>query len=295
MVFNTNENEAPHMETAPMTPELKDLFADKPEHIIDLPRRMLSADKIARYKKLRNPALVEIAGRDSVAAAIKGAFDHGLTDLIPTYVYTGSEYGPWSSVIEAVERLKAGAGGVRVHDLLVFGSPRFWQAINGRFMSELAARYGAFAPCSGCHLYLHACRIPLARTLGTIPIIGGERELHDGRIKVNQIPEALRVYTSLLAHFDVRLLLPLQKVTDGGVIKDLLGMDWDEGADQLGCVLSGNYALLDGAVGQTAEQVKRYLEEFAAPCATAIITEYISDKIPDHIGIARRILETLRT
>jgi hypothetical protein len=72
-------------------------------------------------------------------------------------------------------------------------------------------------------------------------------------------------------------------------------MDWDEGADQLGCALSGNYVLLNGEVGQSAEQVRRYLEEFAAPSATEIITEYISGAVPDHMRIARRVLERRRS
>ncbi len=271
---------------------LEEIFTDKPELIVGLPPWMLSTDTIERYRNLPKPALVEIAGRDSIAAAIQGVRDHGFTDLIPTYVYTGSEYGPWSSVTEAVERLKTRVGRARVHDLLVFGSPRFWQAINGRFMSELTVRYGAFAPCAGCHLYLHAARTPLAMALGGIPIIGGERELHDGRIKINQIPEALDVYASVLAYLGAPLLLPLRKITTGDIITDLLGVDWAEGADQLGCVLSGNYVLLNGSVSQTAEQVKRYLEEFAAPCVKEILAVYLSGKIPDHPAIARRTLET---
>ena len=53
-------------------------------------------------------------------------------------------------------------------------------------MSELISRYQFFTPCIGCHFYLHASRIPLSLLLGRIPVVAGERETHDGAIKVNQ-------------------------------------------------------------------------------------------------------------
>ncbi|MCF8037391.1 MAG: hypothetical protein K9K62_11005, partial [Desulfobacteraceae bacterium] len=56
---------------------------------------------------------------------------------------------------------------------------------------------GHYTPCTGCHLYLHAVRIPLARMLGNVPIIGGERESHSGKVKVNQCAPARAVLSGL--------------------------------------------------------------------------------------------------
>jgi hypothetical protein len=78
-----------------------------------------------------------MAGRDSVAAAIVAVQTEGFTDLLPVYAYTGTEYGPWTSVETAVDRLRHRLPRTHVHDLLVLGSPHFWHALNGRFMSEL--------------------------------------------------------------------------------------------------------------------------------------------------------------
>lgn len=269
---------------------LKELYLNKPECAINFPKWLLSSQEISTFRSMPRPAIVEIAGRDSVAAAVKGVEEEGFTDLLPVYVYTGTEYGPWTSVEEAVMRLSGRLPEIRVHNLLIIGSCKFWQALNGRFMSELITRYGFYTPCVGCHIYLHSVRIPLALILGKVPIISGEREQHDEAVKINQISEALTIYRNLSEDFGVRLLFPLRHITEGDHIKDTLGFKWQEGKDQLNCVLSGNYRLLDSSINISAGHVQRYLEEFAMPCTRKIIESYATGHIPNHVEIAARVL-----
>lgn len=270
--------------------ELSGYFRDKRECVINFPESLLSVEHMDAYRAMPGLAIVEIAGRDSVAAAIKAVEDEGFTDLLPTYVYTGTEYGAWSSVGDAVKRLSARLPGTRVHPLLVMGSPRFWQALNGRFAGELASRYGAFLSCVGCHLYLHSVRIPLAVTLGKIPIISGERERHDGAVKINQTGEALDLYQAPAEEFEVRLLFPLRHISAGHRIREILGFEWAEGQEQLGCVLSGNYREVNGGISITGEQVIRYLKTFACPLTREIIKTYLGGQVPRHLEIAGRVL-----
>ncbi|MDY6839680.1 MAG: hypothetical protein SWH78_17110 [Thermodesulfobacteriota bacterium] len=270
---------------------LKGLFLDKPESVINLPAQLLSSQRIKEYRAMSRLAIVEIAGRDSVAAAIRSVAAEGFTDLLPTYVYTATEHGPWAGVEEAVERLARRLPEVRVHDLLVLGSPGFWQALNGRFIGELTSRFGFYTPCIGCHLYLHSVRIPLALTLGKAPIISGERELHDNAIKVNQIPEALDVYQDVARTFGVRLLFPLRYMAEGRSIESILGFRWEGGKEHLGCVLSGNYRSLGGDPAITAPQVQRFLKVFAGPCARRIVEAYIAGRVPNHLEIAAETLQ----
>jgi hypothetical protein len=273
---------------------LKDLFLDKPECVIDLPEWLLPPEKIKTYRELSGLAIVEIAGRDSVAAAIKAVEDQGFTNLIPTYVYTGTEHGAWESVERAVHRLVARLPQVQVHDLLLLGSPMFWQALNGRFVAELISRYGFYTPCVGCHLYLHTTRVPLAMMLGKVPIIAGERERHDQAIKVNQLSEALNIYRDIAGRFGIDLLLPLRHVTEGTRIDDILGFEWQGGQEQLGCVLSGNYKGWDGALENTVSLVQQYLKEFARPCSERIIELYAKGDIPNHLKIGAEVLKSLK-
>lgn len=271
-------------------PRLSNHFRDKPECAIDLPWWMLPPERIASYRFTRGLAMVEIAGRDSVAAAAKAVEEEHFTDLLPTYVYTGTEHGLWSSVEDAVKRLAERLPRVQVHPLLVIGSPRFWQALNGRYMSSLIAQYGFFSPCIGCHLYLHSVRIPLSVSLGGIPIIAGERESHDGKIKINQIGHALTRYKGLASEFGVRLLFPLRHISDGRQIRKILGFAWEEGKEQLGCVLSGNYRGVDGSVSLSVEQAVQHLETFACPVTREIIKTYLKGQVPEHVRIAARVL-----
>jgi len=268
------------------------LFQNKPECVINLPEWLLPLEKIRESGSMENLAIVEVAGRDSIAAAIKYLEANDITDLLPTYVYTGTEYGPWGSVKDAVERLSLCLPNVIVHDLVVLGSPKFFKALNGRFIGELNSRFEFYTPCIGCHLYLHSVRIPLAVSLGNVPVIAGERELHDERIKINQTRETLNLYQSLFYEFNIQFQLPIRKIDQGKDVTKLLGFEWKEGEKQLGCVLSGNYRTVDGNVNIRIEQITKYLKEFAIPCAKKIIKAYIDGYIPDHISIAREILET---
>jgi len=281
--------------TKPKMPDfdssLKGLFLDKPECVIGLPAWLLPSEKIVEYRAMSRLAMVEIAGRDSVAAAVRSVEEEHFEDLLPTYVYTGTEFGPWASVEEAVERLARRLPEVRIHDLVVLGSPGFWQALNGRFIAELVSRFGFYTPCIGCHLYLHCVRIPLAVTLGKVPIISGDRELHDKAIKVNQISAALNVYQGMAKDFGVHLLSPLRHMEEGNRIEEILGFQWQAGKEQLGCVLSGNYRSWGGGPTIKAPQVQKFLEEFAGPCAKKIVESYMAGHIPNHLGIAAEVLE----
>jgi hypothetical protein len=269
---------------------LRELYAEKRECVAPFPEWLLPPGKISQYRAIARLALVEIAGRDSVAAAVKAVQERGFTDLVPTYAYTGTEHGSFQSVERAVERLAKRLPGTRIHELLLMGSPRFWQALNGRFVHELVSRYGLFLPCVGCHLYLHSVRIPLARLLGGVPLISGERESHDGAVKINQIAEALTEYVGLAGEFETELILPLRHMHDGNRVSELLGFEWKEGGEQLGCVLSGNYRDVDGDVRIESRQVRQYLKEFACPVTRKIVRAYVQGRMPDHLRIAAQAI-----
>ncbi|MBW2406231.1 MAG: hypothetical protein JRF17_02590 [Deltaproteobacteria bacterium] len=273
--------------------QLQELFLNKSDLIIDFPEWLLSQQTIENYRSISKLALVEIAGRDSIAAAVKSAQENGFTDLLPTYVYTGTEYGPWDTVNQALFRLMDRLPHVRVHPLIVLGSPDFWRALNGVFISELLSLYNFYTPCIGCHVYLHAVRIPLAILLGNIPIISGERERHNGSVKINQIPEALDNYKRLTETFEIQLLFPIRNISRGQEIEAILKMDWHESKEQLYCCLSGNYRLVDGSVKMDKKQVVRYLNEFGIPCVENIIRKYLSGNIPNHTKIAKQTIREL--
>jgi hypothetical protein len=261
--------------------------------MIDFPDWMLSEKQMDSYRNLKNLAIVEIAGRDSVAAAVKSVEEQGFSDLLPVYVYTGTEFGEWAHVEQAVDRLSRRLPDIVVHPILVMGSPKFWRAINGRFIGDLVKRHGFYSPCPGCHLYLHAARMPLAIKLGKKPIISGERESHTGMIKINQTTAALDFYLDFAAHFGIRLLFPVRHIASGDEIERIVQIPWKRGKEQLNCGLSENYHMIDGQTTASPADVRSFFEKFAGPTSKAIIAAYVSGYVPDHNAIAERILKCI--
>jgi len=229
-------------------------------------------------------AIAEIAGRDSIAATLAGVASLGIETIVPTAVYTGTEYGDWSVLFDSVDHLRRRLADtpVVISDLILLGSPRLWGALNGRHMARLAEEFGYCTPCVGCHLYLHIVRVPLAWALGASKIISGERESHDGRVKINQTAQALDAYASVIAEAGIELVMPIRQIASGEDVEGLLGEGWAEGDRQLSCVLSKNYVDGDGAVVFDKDGFGRFLERFIVPAGRATIESWRSGRTPDY-------------
>jgi hypothetical protein len=260
-----------------LSARLLSLLAGKPELISEFPEWMLPQETLKQISKERHIAIAEIAGRDSIAAVIRASETRTIRAIVPTLAYTGTEYGNWKVPLIKIKSLKTllKKKRITVFDPVFLGSPKFWWALCGRYSSHFFEKYKFFSPCIGCHLYLHAIRVPLAKRLGINLVIGGERESHDERIKVNQIGVALDAYRGLMNKFNIELFLPLRHIKSGREIESIIGAKWDEGDQQLACVLSRNYQKMDGSVSFDESAVKRFLDEFALKKAEEVIKGYL--------------------
>ncbi|MFQ5795017.1 MAG: hypothetical protein ACE5JP_08210 [Candidatus Bipolaricaulia bacterium] len=275
---------------------LVERFAEQPE--ITIPEEII--DRAAQLREIPGLAIVEIAGRDSIAAAIK-AFEEGHVNvLLPTVAYNGAQYGSLDTVEAAIEMLRDQIGAEHVLEATVIGSPKFWLALNLRYQHLLYEQFGFFTSCVGCHLYIHAIRVPLARHIGCRVVISGEREIHQRGIKVNQRGIVLDHYAKLLAEFGIELLHPIRKIDAGDEIVRLLGRKWEGGKDQLHCVLSGSYRDPDGSVDYgpgrrfSDEKSARFLEEFGLPVAQVILEKLCRGEAVDYDCMAANVLEQLQ-
>lgn len=249
----------------------------------------LDAASLARRPGL---AILEIAGRDSVAAAVVAVRERGLTTLLPTSVATGTEYGDAGAPGRAVEHLRTLLGGrVEVLPPLRLGSPRLWAALNGRFANVISERHRIFSPCLACHLYMHLARLPIAHAVGDAPIIAGERDTHDGRMKLSQTPVGIDACVRVLARGGVELLEPIRRVRDDDAIAELVGPDWAACPRQLCCVHSSNYAGLDGEVSFDELAYTRYVHGFLEPVGAAVIGAWRDAPEPDYEALVRSVLE----
>lgn len=236
-------------------------------------------------------AIVEIAGRDSVAAAVAAVRDRGFRTLLATAVFTGTEYGDDGTPQRAARMLEGIVGeDAVVLPLVRLGSPALWAALNGRFASVLLERYGIFSPCLACHLYMHLCRVPLSWLLGNVPVIAGERDAHGERVKLSQTPSGIDACVRVLARAGVELVEPIRHVREAQGIVDLVGEGWEQGARQLGCVLGGNYVGLDGEVRYDELGYARYVRGFLEPAGRAIVEEWRTDPTPDYEALVRKVL-----
>ncbi len=258
--------------------KLNALLARKPEMVNEFPAWLVSPETLEPRAAGEGVVIAEIAGRDSAAAVLEAVRQRPIQTILPTIAYTATEFGDWAVPLRKCEdlRRRLSAEGITVRPPVFLGSPRFWWLLCGRPASIHTARYGLPTTCLGCHLYVHALRIPLAKRVGADTVISGERENHDNRIKLNQIADALDAYVGFLADYDVELRLPVRHVREGAGILAILGEEWKEGRGQLQCVLSKNDQDENGRVTYDSDSVKRFFSEFALPVAQKVVDTYLS-------------------
>ncbi len=244
----------------------------------------ISPDKIQRLLASLpiKTVIGEFSGRDSVAAIIKAFEDNSIRHILPVASFAGTEYGDPGTLTEnhtkLMERIKTFYGNdKKLYPLIFYSNPDLWSVINGRFTSLIIERFGFYTPCIGCHAYFHILRVPMALQLGK-KIISGERESHDQKIKVNQLPLCLSFYKGILAEFEVELLFPLRGIQNGNEIENLIGWDWQEGKNHPECSYSGNYRNLEGKAVYEEEKINRFLEEFLGPVLKKVTQLYIDNQ-----------------
>lgn len=253
------------------------ILVNKPELIIDFPKWMLPKATIDEIRESEHFAIAEIAGRDSIAATIRACEILHFQGILPTIAYTGTEYGNWNFPLKGIDILKDRfrSKDVKIYDPVILGSPKFWWTLCGRYSIHLFKKFGFYSNCIGCHLYFHAIRVPLSKKLKCKFIIGGERESHDGKIKINQIKIALDAYINFIKRFDIELFLPLRHMKSGETVESIIGQKWGEGEQQLECVLSKNYQDMNGSISIDEIAIQRFFDEFAFEKAEKFIRAYI--------------------
>ena len=211
----------------------------------------------------------EFSGRDSVAAIQKALEDEACSYVLPVASFAGTEYGDTRDLVENHARLKAivearYGGAKTLGELIFYSDPFLWGLINGRHVAELNRRFGFYTPCIGCHAYFHLLRLPFAERLGKV-IISGERESHDGRVKLNQLPQVLDFLADGIKATGIRLLQPIRGMSDGEAVEALIGWQWKEGVNHPACTFSGNYKLADGRVVYDPVQLDAFLKDYLGP------------------------------
>lgn len=258
---------------------------------IERPENIIARERLTVLRDTEGLAIGEIAGRDSVAAIIKACETRNINAILPTIVFTGTEYGDWDSPLRNIEFLENALGTrCTVFEPVFLGNPELWAALSGKYATVIAEKLNIYSPCLACHLYMHLCRVPLAKALDNAPIISGERNSHQGIIKLSQTPRGIDTSVEVLAYAGIELLLPIRHMEDNAEIQRLVGSGWEQGQRQLECVLSGNYIGLDTDVAYDEVIHERYLDDFLIPSGKSIVDTWRTHTIIDYAQIVKDIL-----
>lgn len=240
--------------------------------------------------------IAEIAGKDSIAAVVRfmtemaggknaaaqtgQAGQAGGEDIriIPTIVYTNTEYGDRASYYNSIAylRRKAKALGICMEETVELENGRLWNLLCARFQQQIHQRYGFYTPCIACHLFTHLLRLPLLAETGAAGIITGERHSHQGRLKANQHPLTIECFNEIFAKNGVQMIRPLVEISDTAKVDSYIDdVDVIAHANDLACVFSGNLRGFDLADGDNRERLSLYLAEFLQPAGELCAREFL--------------------
>lgn len=186
--------------------------------------------------------LVDISGRDSIAAAIKIIEEDSKSILIPSIIELACEYGDKSKYEEVHRSLRKifNTGRVRVEQGIVCHGDELWKAIVTRDIQKTIEKFGFFSPCVACHQVLHIIRIKIAQHLHVKNVVSGEKESHDGREKINQLSFVLDFYNRMYEAMGIIHHLPVRNISSSQEIVRILGK-YNPKYVQLKCLFEGNY------------------------------------------------------
>lgn len=262
-------------------------------------KQLLAPEPVERWvRRVRSDqhsriAVLEIAGRDSIAAGVRVVEQGDVTHIVPSVVFNGATRGSPEDLEFALDVLGFHLPPGVVSDPVLVGDPAFWEALTVRNLDVILPLFGFYPGFIACHLYLHLIQVPMCRQLNVDCIVTGERETHDGEVKLSQTPEVLDAYCDAVASFGISLSQPLRKVESGLAVEEILApRKWAAGAYQLRCVLSGAYKGPDGCTRYgpgrvySASANVSYLHQFALPMGIEYIERVCAHEQVDSARLA---------
>lgn len=221
--------------------------------------------------------IAEIAGKDSIAAVHKIMRERAPATIIPTVVYTGTEYGDFSSYTRSIDYLtKCGqVYGVSVEKTVVLHNELLWNYICAKYSNLLFREYGIYTPCVMCHLFTHLLRIPLYLERKCEGIITGERYSHKGKLKANQQQDTISLFRSLFSRHRIALIQPFIDTEDTLIVDEEIN-DYSHLStiNDVKCILSGNMSGVSLEEQGNLAKLRQYLHSFVSPVGEYLLQCY---------------------
>lgn len=229
---------------------------------------------------MNNIYLAEIAGKDSISSIISFSKIKKNITIVPTIVYTGTEYGNKHTYLETIEFLKNFLYKyyIKFENTKVIHNEKLWNILNARYQYLINKRFGFFTPCIMCHFYAHLIRIPIYIKYKAVGLITGERVFHDGKIKLNQHPNTLKCFYDLFNKYGIQLILPNYNIRDTKEINKIIKDEYIiTHANDIKCVLSGNLMGFPNQQRFYLSRLDNFLDNFVEPVGDFCINSIMQD------------------
>jgi hypothetical protein len=256
-------------------PYLK-ILAHKPDIFSTIPNEVLDEQAADRLREIPRLAVAEIEGPADIQALRELLKHHRPDGLLPTFSYTGTEYGDWAQLGNMAATMKKTFEkelNIYVAEPVVLGSTALWKALREAHEGEVKRRFGFDCSCLGCRLYSYVLRVPLCKKVDARFFIPSLHGLIQRGCPAHTAPIERKYFTFLMSGYGIDVWHQ--------------GLNCDQTVDEgtcLACVLTpeeGN--------GMTHEKLTRYFESFALPAAGGILSLAVSGAQVDY---ARIIFQT---
>lgn len=237
-----------------------------------------NAEEILKDVKGKKGFVQEVAGRDSIASLSRFLDKNQSFEFVLISVaFAPTEFGDLSTIQKTmlVAEDLARKKGLQAY-FSAFKSFSLWREIVSEDILKVSKEYGFYSPCIGCHMYLHLLRAQAASILGIKEIVSGERIFHNGKIKINQSPQALDAYQDVLSSMGFTLHFPIKELDNENEISSLLPFPWEEGKEQLSCSFTGSSKFETSEWKFFSENLDAYLKEYLIPKGKKLLKRLVS-------------------
>lgn len=234
--------------------------------------------------------IAEIAGKDSISSVINFVQGKDNIIIVPTVVYTGTEYGDINTYNESIEFLKnyLSKRSIKSEETLFLHDEKLWNILNAKYQYLIFQRFGFFTPCIMCHFYTHLMRIPLYLQYKASGLITGERFSHDGKIKMNQHPDTLECFFCLFKKYGINLIRPNCDICSKQDIDDIINDKYIiDHANDVKCVLSGNLYGFPCENNTAVLKLNSFIKDFVEPIGNFCIGNILQNDEVDLIQLEK--------
>ena len=238
------------------------ILADKPDIFAALPAAVLDEQTADHLRQIPRLAVAEISGPADVQALRELLPRYRPDGLLPTFSYTGTEFGDWERLGQLASELKKSFEkelNIYTADPVVLGAPALWKALLQAHEGELSTRFGFTSRCLGCRLYSFMLRVPLCKKIDAQYFIPSLCGLAERCCPTHCLPVEKKYFGFLMSGYGIDLWHQ-REGHEGPTAGDAC----------LSCVLSG-----EPVNGASTEKLTRYFESFALPAASGILSRAV--------------------